>query len=216
MQGYRDFQAGHFSREQERYEQLAKKGQKPQTLVIACCDSRAAPETIFNALPGEIFVMRNVANVVPPYTPEDSHTHHATSAALEFAVQALKVTDIVVLGHGRCGGIIAALDPEHEPLSPGDFIGRWMDLLDPVAKAMPAHDDKPDDERHTIMERLSVCNSLKNLRTFPCVSILEDKGRLNLHGAWFDISTGELWLLDKDDQQPDEIHNAHEGFRLVE
>lgn len=221
LRGYDDFRKGRFVRERERYERLATSGQKPTTLVIACCDSRAAPETIFNALPGEIFVMRNVANLVPPYSPEDNETHHATSAALEYAVQSLKVTDIIVLGHGRCGGIAAALDPDHEPLSPGDFIGRWMELLDPVAKVMDEHVHKCGDEdqsaveRHTILERLSVCNSLTNLRSFPCVSILESRGRINLHGAWFDISTGELWLLDEDKSIDKNSQMAHERFRLV-
>lgn len=101
-------------------------------MVIACSDSRAAPETIFDAGPGEMFVIRNVANIVPPYEPDGNF--HATSAALEFAVQALKIKNIVVMGHGRCGGIRAALDPSSEPLSPGDFIGRWMSLVSTAAE----------------------------------------------------------------------------------
>ena len=216
LEGYRNFRGGRFVRERERYERLATSGQKPTTLVIACCDSRAAPETIFNALPGEIFVVRNVANLVPPYSPQDNETHHATSAALEFAVQSLKVTDIIVLGHGRCGGVAAALDPNHEPLSPGDFIGRWMDLLKPVAKAVESGNHTCGGENHTVLERLSVCNSLTNLRSFPCVSILEKKQRLRLHGAWFDISTGELWLLDEDAKIDEQTQLAHERFKLVE
>ncbi len=216
LEGYRNFRGGRFVRERERYERLAATGQKPTTMVIACCDSRAAPETIFNALPGEIFVMRNVANLVPPYTPEDNDTHHATSAALEFAVQSLKVTNIIVLGHGRCGGVAAALDPNLEPLSPGDFIGRWMDLLKPVATMVDGHKSACGTESHTVLERLSVCNSLTNLRSFPCVSILEKKQRLKLHGAWFDISTGELWLLDEDAKIDETKQLAHERFKLVE
>ena len=192
--GYGEFREKKFAQERERYRRLAEQGQVPETLVIACCDSRAAPETIFNALPGEIFVVRNVANLVPPYEPDDQH--HATPAALEFAVQALKVKHIVVLGHGRCGGIAAALNPALEPLSPGDFIGKWMEPLAPVAESIIADEWMTSAERQTALERISICHSIANLRTFPFVSTLEDKGRLSLHGAWFDIADGKLWIMD--------------------
>ena len=194
MAGYRNFMSGRYSAESERYRVLAETGQKPQTLVIACCDSRAAPETIFDAGPGELFVVRNVANMVPPYEPDGQY--HATSAALEFAVQSLRVKDIVVMGHGRCGGIKAALDPDAGPLSPGDFIGKWMGLLKPAAEQIQSNDMLTAAERQTALERVSIRNSLDNLRTFPCVKILEEKGKIQLHGAWFDISTGELWIMD--------------------
>ncbi len=166
-------------------------------MVIACCDSRSAPETVFDTAPGAIFVVRNVANLVPPYEPDGAY--HATSAALEFAVQSLTVKHIVVLGHGRCGGIRAALHPAAEPLSPGDFIGKWMKLLTPAADAIAAAvaaGRLSAAERQTALERASIRHSIANLRTFPCVSILEDKGRLGLHGAWFDIADGELWTMD--------------------
>ena len=194
--GYHAFQRGKFAQERERYRALGDHGQSPETMVIACCDSRAAPEVIFNAAPGEIFVARNVANLVPPYKPDGEY--HSTSAALEFAVQSLKVKHIVVLGHGRCGGIKAALDPNAEPLSPGDFIGRWMDLLTPAAEAVAANEWMTNAERQTALERISIRHSVANLRTFPCVHILEGKGRLSLHGAWFDISSGELWVMDEE------------------
>ncbi|MDP6688780.1 MAG: carbonic anhydrase [Alphaproteobacteria bacterium] len=194
LEGYREFKKNNLAHESERYRQLAEQGQKPETLVIACCDSRAAPEIIFNALPGEIFVVRNVANLVPSYNPDGEY--HSTSAALEFAVQSLKVKHIVVLGHGRCGGIMAALDESAEPLSPGDFIGKWMGLLNPAVEAISTIRGMTDAERQTALERHSIGNSIENLRTFPCVSILEGKNRLSLHGAWFDISSGELWIMD--------------------
>ena len=194
LTGYRNFMSGRFTEQQKRYRALAETGQKPQTLVIACCDSRAAPETIFDSGPGELFVVRNVANLVPPYEPDGQF--HATSAALEFAVQSLKVSDIVVMGHGRCGGIKAALDPDSEPLSPGDFIGKWMGMLKPVAEQIQSTALLTTAERQRALERVSIRNSIANLRTFPCVRILEEKGRLKLHGAWFDISTGELWVMD--------------------
>lgn len=195
LNGYRDFMSGRYKSEHERYQDLAESGQKPEILVIACCDSRAAPETIFNCGPGELFVVRNVANLVPPYAPDG--TFHATSAALEFAVQALRVKHIIVMGHGRCGGIQAALDPAEKPLSPGDFIGKWMSMLTPLANQIQASTALTKSERQTALERVSVRNSIENLMTFPCVSILEGRGKVQLHGAWFDISTGELWVMDK-------------------
>lgn len=196
LKGYQNFMSGRYSAERDRYRSLAAEGQKPKFMVIACCDSRAAPETVFDCGPGELFVVRNVANLVPPYEPDGSY--HSTSAALEFAVQSLKVSDIVVMGHGRCGGIQAALAPSAEPLSPGDFIGKWMGLLDDPAKQIRDAGLLTDGERQRALERVSVRNSLQNLRSFPCVNILEKKGRLNLHGAWFDISSGELWVMNAD------------------
>lgn len=196
LRGYNNFMRGRYPAERDRYSDLAKKGQKPETLVIACCDSRAAPETVFDCGPGELFVMRNVANLVPPYAPDSSL--HATSAALEFAVQALRVKHIVIMGHGRCGGIQAALDPADEPLSPGDFIGNWMSMLAPMAEQIQSSTGLTESERQTALERISIRNSINNLLTFPCIKILFDRGKLHLHGAWFDISTGELWVMDAD------------------
>jgi carbonic anhydrase len=203
LNGYKDFREHRYAQESERYHKLAAAGQSPETMMIACCDSRAAPETIFNSLPGEIFVVRNVANLVPPYAPDGQH--HSTSAALEFAVQSLKVKNIVVMGHGRCGGINAALNPSPEPLSPGDFIGKWMELLHPAAEAIAANKWSTPAERQRMLEFASIRFSVANLRTFPCVQILEKKERLAVHGAWFDISEGELWVMEPES----------EDFRLV-
>lgn len=194
LAGYRHFMSGRYAHESDRYRLLAETGQKPHTLLVACCDSRSAPETIFDCGPGELFVVRNVANMVPPYEPDGQF--HATSAALEYAVQVLKIRDIVVMGHGRCGGIQAALDPLDEPLSPGDFIGKWMGLLRPAAEQIQSNALMTQGERQTALERVSIRNSINNLRTFPCVRILEEQGKMHLHGAWFDISTGELWVMD--------------------
>jgi len=201
LEGYRNFMSARFTG--ETYRSLAREGQAPETMVIACCDSRSAPETIFDAGPGELFVLRNVANLIPPYAPDGQF--HSTSAALEFAVQSLKVKHIVVMGHGRCGGIKAALAPSN-PLSPGDFIGKWMSLIEPAAQAVTGNTMMTAGERQSALERISIRFSIANLRTFPCVSILEGKGRLALHGAWFDISTGELWVMNHetgDFQRPD-------------
>ena len=192
LSGYRAFMAGRYAQETHRYRELARSGQTPETLIIACCDSRAAPELIFDSGPGELFVVRNVANLVPPYSPDGEF--HSTSAALEFAVQSLKVKNIVVMGHDRCGSINAALNPS-EPLSPGDFIGKWMSLVAPAAETVNSSTMLTAAERQTALERISIRFSIANLRTFPCVSILERKERLALHGAWFDISSGELWIM---------------------
>lgn len=194
LNGYKNFMSGRYTDERERYRALADTGQKPQTLIIACCDSRSAPETIFDCGPGELFVVRNVANMVPPYEPDGQY--HSTSAAVEYAVQVLKVKDIVVMGHGRCGGIQAALDPNLEPLSPGDFIGKWMNMVKSAAEQIQSNDVMTSGERQTAMERVSIRNSISNLRAFPFVKAQETAGKVKLHGAWFDISTGELWVMD--------------------
>lgn len=195
LAGYHNFITGRYVTESEHYRSLAREGQAPETMIIACCDSRTAPETVFNAGPGELFVLRNVANLVPPYEPDGEF--HSTSAALEFAVQSLRVKNIVVMGHGRCGGIKAALG-KAAPLSPGDFIGKWMSLIAPAANTVATSTMMTATERQTALERISIRYSIANLRTFPCIKILEDKGKLTLHGAWFDVSTGELWAMNKE------------------
>ncbi|WLT08461.1 carbonic anhydrase [Bartonella apihabitans] len=195
LKGYHVFMNTRLVQERGRYKQLAYEGQKPETMVIACCDSRTVPETIFDTDPGEIFVMRNVANLVPPFHPDKEY--HATSAALEFAVQSLKVKNIVVLGHARCGGIRSALDLDGKPLSSVDFIGKWMGLLTPAAEAVATNTLMTSSERQTALERISIRYSINNLRTFPWIKRREDQGKLALHGAWFDIATGELWIMDR-------------------
>ncbi|WP_374623688.1 carbonic anhydrase [Devosia sp.] len=196
LDGYKSFMSDRYDPEQGRYRELADKGQSPTTMIIACCDSRAAPETIFSAGPGELFVLRNVANLVPPFQPDGGQ--HGTSAAIEFAVNALKISNIVIMGHGRCGGIRAALDPSAGPLAQGDFIGKWMSMLAPVSEAVSRYSLATSKERQTMLERFSIRNSIANLRTFPYVKALEAEGKLGVHGAWFDISSGELWVMNQD------------------
>jgi len=195
LDGYRHFMEGRYARETERYKQLARGGQSPTTMVICCCDSRAAPETIFDTGPGELFVLRNIANLVPTFQPDGGQ--HGTSAGIEYAVNALGVSDLVVLGHGRCGGIRWALGPG-EPLAQGDFIGKWMGMLAPVTDQVATYSFMTATERETALERLSVRNSINNLRTFPYVRSREAEGKLTVHGAWFDVSTAELWLMDQE------------------
>jgi len=197
-QGYRAFLGGRFAAEHSRYETLARTGQRPEIMVVGCVDSRVSPEVIFDAAPGELLVVRNVANLVPPYEPHRD-SQHGTSAALEFGVQALRVRHIVVLGHAFCGGI-AAFANEQEPLSPGDFIGRWMSQVAPAAARLgPRPKGGGADDGEAWLRRLefaSVELSLQNLMTFPCVRILVERGKLVLHGAYFGIAAGRLLVRD--------------------
>jgi carbonic anhydrase len=198
LDGYSNFRSGRYASEAERYRRLGEGSQKPKVMIIACCDSRAAPETIFDAGPGEMFVVRNVANLVPPYTPDGGH--HATSAALEFAVMSLGVQHIVVMGHGRCGGIRAAVQ-ESSPLTHTDFIGSWMRAIKDVTRIVPRvmGENAETHERH--IERASIEHSLANLRTFPWIRMKENRRELSLHGVWFDIAMGELHAYDEDEAQ---------------
>src|ERR687883_1238155 len=157
--GYRSFLQDRLPRERSRFAALAETGQRPEVMVISCCDSRVSPEVIFDASPGELFIVRNVANLVPPF--ETGGAFHGTSAALEFAVMALKVRHIVIMGHARCGGIRPFADAS-APLSPGDFIGRWMSLIAPAAERL----GQPDGDLSNYLPRLewaSIENSLANL-----------------------------------------------------
>jgi carbonic anhydrase len=190
LAGYDSFRANRLPEDRARYRILADAGQRPQIMVIGCSDSRAAPETIFDADPGEIFVVRNVANLVPPYDP-DGH-YHGTSAAIEFAVARLKVRHIVVMGHGRCGGISAYLDGKDDP---GDFIDQWISLLGPAAKSLSGELDEK--ARQRALEFASIRPGIANLKTVPMIASLASIGEIELHGAWFDISTGELLVLDE-------------------
>jgi carbonic anhydrase len=199
IDGYRAFRDGRLRDEQERYRALGETGQSPEVMVIGCCDSRVSPEVIFNSRPGELFVVRNVANLVPPYTPDGAQ--RAVSAALEFAVQALKVKHIVVLGHARCGGIRAYTEPG-APLSSGDFIGKWMELIAPAAEAAgPQSRFSSHEEYLTHLERASIAKTLENLMTFPWLRMLAERGKLSLHGAYFGVATGELSVLDRNTGQ---------------
>lgn len=194
ISGYRSFTRERLPAEQSRYRELSERGQAPEIMVIGCCDSRVSPEVIFDAGPGELFVVRNVANLVPPYTPDGAT--RAVSAALEFAVQVLHVKHIVVLGHAQCGGI-KALVQDTAPLSPGDFIGNWMSLLQPELDATPRAKDEALQDFITRIEKKAVGRSLENLMTFPCVNILVERGKLTLHGAYFGVAHGSLSVMDR-------------------
>ena len=191
IEGYRRFRAGQWPERRATFEALAERGQAPRALVVACSDSRVDPAMIFAAAPGEIFVVRNVANLVPPYAPDSEP--HATSAALEFAVRSLKVADVIVLGHAMCGGIRALLKGAPEPA--GEFLGPWMRIAEPAKRKAFACEPG---ERQAACEREAVKVSLGNLATFPWVAERVTAGRLRLHGAIFDIRSGVLSILQAD------------------
>lgn len=194
IDGYNSFLNGRFCSERSRYEALAESGQHPEIMVISCVDSRVSPEVIFDASPGELLVVRNVANLVPAYET-DSHSQHGTSAALEFGVLALKVKNIIVLGHETCGGIRAFAD-EKKPLSASDFIGRWMCQIAPAAENLgPSECYDRLDYLHKL-ELASVELSLTNLMTFPFIAKAVSRGETMLHGAYFGVRSGLLLVRD--------------------
>ena len=189
--GYRRFRAETWHDERARFEELSRLGQKPRALVIACSDSRTDPQMVFNAAPGELFVVRNVANLVPPYGPDDEP--HGVSSAIEFAVRGLRVPDIVVLGHAMCGGIKALL--EGAPAEVSDFVGQWVRIAEPARRR--ALRVAPE-LRHDFCEHESVRLSLDNLMTFPWIKSAVAAGELKLHGCFFGIRSGVLERLDED------------------
>ena len=195
LEGYRRFRDERYAGEHARWQKLAE-GQSPAAIVIACCDSRADPATIFDTNPGEIFVVRNVANLVPPF--ETGGGRHGVSAALEFAVTQLEIPQIVVMGHERCGGIQASLTGQFAEAAHGEggFIAQWMSLLEgPRATIAAEHGQGAD--AATLLEEAGIRQSLANLRTFPFVAEREAAGKLSLHGCHFSIFKGQLFLLDE-------------------
>jgi carbonic anhydrase len=191
--GYQTFTSQRLPTEQSRYRELSERGQAPEVMVIGCCDSRVSPEVIFDASPGELFVVRNIANLVPVYQPDGGA--HGVSAALEYAVQVLKVKHIVVLGHAQCGGIRAFID-NAAPLSPGDFIGRWMSMFIKPGEQVTIRDHETMTDFATRIEKAAVFRSLENLTTFPFVQSAIESGALQLHGAYFGVAVGSLSVLD--------------------
>ncbi len=197
LDGYRRFRETGWEPRRERWAAL-KEGQQPQVMIIACSDSRVDPTQIFDVDPGSIFVVRNVAALVPPF--ETTPGLHGVSAALEFAVQFLRVREIVVMGHGMCGGCQAALTQSMHGCAPGEggFVADWIRLLDDERDAIVARHGTEGREAERAMEQAGVRVSLANLRTFPCVSTKEARGDLRLTGALFSITDGVLRLLDQD------------------
>lgn len=198
LNGYRTFQTERLPTEQSRYHELSVHGQSPETLVIGCCDSRVAPEVIFNAGPGELFVVRNIANLVPVYQPDAAA--HGVSAALEFGVSVLKVKHVVILGHAQCGGIRAFID-KIDPISPGDFIGKWMAMFIKPGEVVEQREHESRQDFTTRIEKAAVFRSIENLMTFPFVRTRVERGELTLHGAYFGVAEGSLFILDRETKQ---------------
>ncbi|MGP1283107.1 MAG: carbonic anhydrase [Parasphingopyxis sp.] len=195
VDGYYRFRAGDYAAQKRRYDNLDHDGQHPPVMVISCCDSRVDPATIFDTVPGQMFALRNVANLVPPYQPDQRL--HGASAAIEFAVVDLKVRHVVVMGHGKCGGITASLRDEDRGIRGPSFIDDWMTIIkqgrDRIVERAAA-DPALDAQRELEHEAIRI--SLQNLRTFPYVAEREAEGSLKLHGCWFAIADGELHVMD--------------------
>jgi carbonic anhydrase len=193
IEGFKSFRETYFLENRPLFDALAERGQSPKVMVIGCADSRVDPVLITGAGPGDIFVVRNVANLVPPYNP-DSH-YHGTSSAVEFAVRGLGVEHIIVLGHAQCGGVRALL--EGAPMAGGDdFIGAWMSIAEQAREVALAPEVAPKD-RQRVCEYETVKVSLRNLLSFPWIRSLVGEGRLTLHGWYFDIADGKLKQLDR-------------------
>jgi len=189
IDGYHRFRHRAWPERRQRFEELADAGQQPRAMVLSCADSRVDPGMIFDAGPGELFVVRNVANLVPPFAPDDAY--HGTSAALEFGVRVLKVRDLLVGGHALCGGIRALL--HGVPPEAGDFVAGWIRIAEPARARALACDDGGDPQ--LCCEHEAIKLSLVNLMTFPWIAERVEAGQLRLHGAHFDIRTGALHLL---------------------
>lgn len=194
LDGYNAFATQRLPTEQSRYRELSVKGQFPEVMVIGCCDSRVSPEVIFDVGPGELFVMRNIANLVPVYQPDANA--HGVSAALEYAVTVLKVKHIVILGHAQCGGIRAFVD-KIEPLTPGDFIGKWMQMFIKPGEVVEQRNYETMAQFVERIEKAAVFRSLENLMTFPFVRKAVESGQMQLHGAYFGVAEGTLFVLDQ-------------------
>ncbi|WP_299285238.1 carbonic anhydrase [uncultured Tateyamaria sp.] len=192
LQRYQGWKATTYTENSAWYRRLATEGQRPRAMVISCCDSRVQVTQIFGADQGEFFIHRNIANLVPPYEPDGDH--HGTSAAVEYAVNVLKVAHVVVLGHSRCGGVQGCIDmcegraPELEEKS--SFVGRWMDILRP--KFSEVADIQGPEDKAQRLEQLAVVTSMENLMTFPFVEERVNNGSLSIHGLWTDIAEGGM------------------------
>ncbi|TNC98338.1 MAG: Carbonic anhydrase [Stygiobacter sp.] len=195
IEGFKRFRDNYFAKNRPLFDNLAQQGQTPNVLLIGCSDSRVDPAIIFDAQPGEMFVLRNVANLIPPFAPDNGH--HGTSAAVEFAVRGLKVGHIIVLGHARCGGVRALI--EGEPNDQSDFIRGWMHIARSArdrALALTLSAGQPIEAARRMCEQETVAISLGNLMTFPWIRERVEAGNLMLHGWFYDMEDGKLFRLD--------------------
>lgn len=191
--GYQLWRGANLPNEKGRLAQLARLGQAPRALIVGCCDSRVSPEAIFSAGPGELFVVRNVANVVPPYRPDGAH--HGTSAAIEFALMGLAIPHIVVMGHSQCGGVKAYIGADVD--TSGEFIGPWMNLIAGAKEeALERQPGLTGKALETAVEEAAIRLSIRNLRTFPEIARREAEHLITIDGAHLDIADGSLRVMD--------------------
>ncbi len=203
VQGYRRFRNSYYQENRERLIKLAEEGQSPKIALVSCCDSRVEPSIIMDCDPGDLFVVRNVANLVPPC--ESDHSLHGTSAALEFAVTGLEVDSIIVLGHAQCGGIKSLMD-RTELSNPESFIDMWMNQLEPVRdKIIQSSPDSTPMQRYRACELAGIVKSLEHLMTFPWIRSRVENGELMLHGWYYDLNSAELFALQTDSQEFEKI-----------
>jgi len=200
IEGFKDFKINYYDNDKSYIKNLVKSGQKPKTMVVSCSDSRVDPAILFQTKPGEIFAVRNVANLVPPYAPDKGH--HGVSAAIEFGVLDLKIQDIIILGHAHCSGIRELCSNGKEQTNhtssknvKREFIDSWMNIAAPIMEKFDLENNL-EFMQHDV-EKESIKNSIKNLKTFPWVSKLVENQKLNIHGWWFDIENGELFQFDE-------------------
>lgn len=194
IEGYREFHRTTFARRRRQYERLAERGQKPKILIISCSDSRVSPSVVFNTPPGAIFVARNIANIVPPHNPDGGT--RSIGAAVEYAVKVLNVTDIVVKGHARCGGVHALIE-NGNGLPENDYLKPWVEVAAPARKLLPPNfDELGEAEKRRLSEHAVIQNSIMNLSGYPWVRERMENGRLKIHGMHFDFEDGRLTRLD--------------------
>ena len=194
VDGYKKFQRTTYVKERQRYRRLIERGQRPKIMIIACSDSRVSPTTIFEAPPGSLFIARNVANIVPPH--DTNGVPRSIGAAVEYAVKVLNVTDIVVKGHARCGGVAALVNHE-KGIPHSDYIKSWVEVAAPARALFPANfDSLSDEEKGRVAEQAVIQNSVMNLSGFPWVRERLESGALAVHGWHFDILHGQLTRLD--------------------
>lgn len=206
--GYQKFRESHFEGTSSTFENLVRLGQQPKILMIACSDSRVDPAIIMNCAPGDLFVIRNVANLVPPYQADDSL--HGTSAALEFAICNLNIQHVIVFGHSLCAGIQALLDHAIEPSTSYSFITKWMALAQPACdQTYLAHLNASTEEKNHFCGQYAIINSLKNLMTFPWINQKIQEKKLHIHGWFFDLSTGVINVYNKDIKSFEELSSDY-------
>ena len=192
IEGYQKFRENHFRHEDSTFRELVRQGQQPKALVVACSDSRVDPALVLNCQPGDLFVVRNVANLVPPYESDDQ-SYHGTSAALEFGVSVLNIQEIIIFGHTQCGGIQALLEHSHKKCGPKSFLTKWMELAKSAHNAVvDYHDQSALSEKVMLCGQYSLINSLKNLHTFPWIAEKQAQGTLQIRAWNFHMADGIL------------------------